>query len=162
MSTPANASDISTLLKHKAIDVKKWIGPGSQEIPDLLVRKCPASAEINDFIPASKEREPDCVRFELTIQYGERFWVVTMEMAFHSMRWVSGETINFPGLMFNVIDQDGNRVPVDYYTLKYTPALEALQPEVWCQAWLQKILKNPAIKIIFAHKTAIKVEEDEA
>ena len=161
MSTTVNASDISTLLRHKAVDVKKWFESGPQKIPDLLVRKCPASAETIEFIPSSKEREPDCARFELTMQSGERFWIVTLEMAFHSMRWVSGETINFPGLMFNVIDQKGNRVPIDYYTLKYTPALKALQPEVWCQAWLQKILKKPVIKIIFAHKIAMEVEVEE-
>lgn len=161
MSTPANASDISTLLKYKAVDVKQWIESGPQGMPDLQVRKCPASAETIEFIPSSKEREPDCARFELTVQYRERFWAVTLEMAFHSMRWVSGDSIKFPGLMFNVIDQEGKRIPIEYYTLKYTPALEALQPETWCQAWLQKILKNPAIRIIFAHKTAIRTEEDE-
>ena len=162
MSTPANASDISTLLKHKAVDVKKWFESGPQEMPDLIVRKCPASAVSTEFIPATKERDPDCARFDLTIQYGERFWSVTLEMAFHSMRWVSGDTINFPGLMFSVIDSEGKRVKIDYYTLKYTPGLDALEPEIWCKGWLQKILKNPTVKIIFAHKTALAVEEDEA
>ena len=161
MSTPANASDINTLLKHKAVDIKKWFKSGTQEMPGLFVRKCPASAKTTEFISATKEREPDRARFELTMQYGEHFWAVTLEMAIHSVRWVSGENINFPGLMFNVINSEGKPVPIDYYTLKYTPALDALQPEVWCQGWLQKILKNPNIKVIFAHKTALVVEEDE-
>lgn len=161
MSTPANASDISTLLKHKAVDVKAWFESGPNEFEDLIVRKCPATAETAEFIVAEKEREPDRARFDLTVQYGEKRWIVRLEMAFYSLRWVSEDSINMPGLMFSALGSDNLPTRIAYYNLKYTPSLDALDPETWCKGWLQKILKHPEIKHLFAHKVEVPAEEYE-
>ena len=161
MSTPANASDISTLIKHKAVDVKAWFESGTSDIDDLIVRKRPAHAEITEFIVAEKERDPDRVRFDLTVQYGEKRWVVRLEMAFHSLRWVSEDSIKIPGLMFSALAPDGMPTPIAYYNLKYTSVLDAMDPETWCKGWIQKILKHPDIKHLFAHKIEVPEKEYE-
>ncbi|AMO58369.1 hypothetical protein GZ77_21855 [Endozoicomonas montiporae] len=161
MSTPANASDISTLLKHKAVDVKAWFESGTAEMDDLIVRKRPVHAEITEFIAAEKEREPDRVRFDLTVQYGEKRWIVRLEMAFYSLRWVSEDSIKMPGLMFNALAQDGMPTRIAYYNLKYTQSLDAMDPQTWCKGWIQKILKHPDIKHLFAHKVEVPAEEYE-
>lgn len=161
MSTPAIASDISTLLKHKTVDVKAWFESGTRQITGLMVRKRPMTAESFEFISATKDKEPDRARFNFIIQYGEKRFNAVFEMAFYSMRWASADTINFPGLLFNVIGESGEPVQIEYFTLKYTPTLDQMEPEVWCKAWLQKVLKSPNIKAIFAHTAPLNSEEDE-
>ena len=161
MSTPANASDISTLLKHKAVDVKAWFDTHPGDIDNLVVRKNSASAQISAFIPSGQDREPDSARFELLVQYGEKRWAVKLEMAFYSTRWVSEGSINLPGLMFNALDSNDKPTKIAYFTLKYTPTLDAMDAETWCRAWVQKVLKHPEIKHLFAHKVPLEAVEEE-
>ena len=71
------------------------------------------------------------------------------------------DSINMPGLMFSALDSDNLPTRIAYYNLKYTPALDALDPDTWCKGWLQRILKHPEIKHLFAHKVEVPTEEYE-
>ena len=162
MTAPVtNCPDISTVLKTKASVVKAWHDSGPRLINDLTVRKFSARAETLGTVEAAKPSSPDKIRFRLLIEQNYKQWAIELEMAFHCSSWIANDgSINSPGLLFNVIDEDGAGRKINYYPLKYTSALEAMDAECWCQAWLQKLLKHPDIKVIFPFKKMVAVLED--
>ncbi|WP_422136781.1 hypothetical protein [Endozoicomonas sp. ALD040] len=155
---PVNASNFLT---QKAADMKSWFESGTQPIEGLNVRKMPARAEPLEYI-ASAGKTKNKARFKLIVSKNFKLWSMDLEMSFFCQPWLSNDGIaNPPGLLFSVIDDEGTIHPIEYLPTVFDYEEEDMNAPQWFSFWIQKILKRPSIKIVFAYKQLIFSELDD-
>ncbi|WP_252177260.1 hypothetical protein [Endozoicomonas sp. 4G] len=157
-TSPVNASDF---LNHKAADIQSWFKSGTQPIEGLNVRKMPARVEPLEYIP-SREKAKNKARFKLIVSKNFKLWSINLEMSFFCQPWLSNDGIaNPPGLLFSVIDDEDTAHPIEYLPTVFEYEEEDMSAPQWFSFWIQKILKRPSIKIVFAYKQLISSELDD-
>ena len=157
-ASPMNASDF---LNQKVVDVKSWYDSGLQPIEGLNVRKMPARVEPIEFIKAEgKSKNTAC--FRLIVSKNYKLWSIDLEMRFFCASWLSNDGIaNPPGLMFSVIDDENNHHPIEYLPTVYTSEEYSMNAPQWVSLWIQRLLKRPSVKIVFAYRQLIASEMDD-
>ncbi|WP_257280911.1 hypothetical protein [Endozoicomonas sp. ISHI1] len=157
-ASPVNASDF---LNQKATDIRCWYESGTQPIEGLNVRKMPARAEPLEYIP-SQGKAKNKARFKLIVSKSFKLWSIDLEMSFFCQPWLSNDGIaNPPGLLFSVIDDENRAHPIEYLPMVFDCDEEGMNAQQWFSFWIQKILKRPSIKIVFAYKQLISSELDD-
>ncbi|WP_062265147.1 hypothetical protein [Endozoicomonas arenosclerae] len=157
-ASPVNAGDF---LNQKAVDIKSWYESDIQPIEGLNVRKMPARAEPLNFIPSSGKAK-NKARFELIVSKNFKLWSINLEMSFFCQPWLSNDGIaNPPGLLFSVIDDEEKAHPVEYLPVVFDHEEDEMNAPQWFSFWIQKMLKRPSIKIVFAYKQLISSELDD-
>ncbi|KEQ14070.1 hypothetical protein [Endozoicomonas numazuensis] len=154
-ASPVNASDF---LNQKAADIKSWYESGTQPIEGLNVRKMPARVEPLDFIP-KQGKNKNKARFKLIVSKNFKLWSMDLEISFFCQPWLSNDGIaNPPGLLFSVIDDEEKVHAIEYLPIVFNYEEDAMDAQQWFSFWVQKFLKRPSIKIVFAYKQLLSSE----
>lgn len=149
-------------LKKKAIEIKTWFDSGPQTIEGLIVRKMPSRLESVTFTKA-KDKAKDTARFQLILHKKYQEWAIDLEMKFYYQPWLNNEGLTRPsGIMFCVVNsEEGKSLAIDYLPIDFSPEQDSLNAPQLSLFWVQKLLKRPSVKYIFAHKRLIATDLDE-
>lgn len=145
-------SSIDELLKYQSARLQQWFSSGDK-IEGLIVRKFPSWLEPVQFIPAGSDVQFDTARFHLMMSNTRDVWRVSVDMVFHlKARLLDDGSTAGPGILFNVLDDDGRMILIDYFVPGITAAPESITPEQWCLHWFRRLAKSHNINRIFAYK----------
>ena len=148
-------SSIDDVLQQQSAAIQQWFSSGGRKIDGLVVRKCPSWLESDQFIKAGSGARFDTARFRLLMCNKRDIWRVSVDMVFHPKVWLMGDgSTAGPGILFNVQDDEGQSVLIDYFEAGNLTSLEldAIMPEQWCLYWFRKLAKSQHINRIFAYK----------
>ena len=146
-------SSIDGLLHDQTVALQRWFARGGQRIEDLIVRKFPSWLEPEQFLNASTDEPFATARFRLMMCNKQSLWRVCVEMVFHDEpRDLEDGSIAEPGILFYVLDDEDQRVEVDYFAANLFPTDLSVTPEQWCLYWFRKLAKSHHINRIFAYK----------
>ena len=149
----APGSTIEQVLETHSSVIKQLIAEGVESFGSLTVRKFPSRLEPESYIPANSAIPFDHARFRLVMSNSREEWRITLDMIFHVRRKLQadGSMLN-PGLQFNVVDEDGKSIFVDYMSLDLTEEENNISSEQWTIQWFQKLVRKSEFSPVFAHK----------
>ena len=146
-------SSIDDLLHDQAAALQKWFAGGGQKIENLIIRKFPSWLEPERFLSTSTNVSFDTARFRLIMRNKENLWRVSVDMVFCHDSWLQEDgSIAEQGIKFYVLDNDGQRVAVDFFAASLFPTEISVTPEQWCLYWFRKLTRSHHINRIFAYK----------
>ncbi|MRI32860.1 hypothetical protein EOPP23_07660 [Endozoicomonas sp. OPT23] len=161
MTATAAKVSASDFIQQRVVDVKSWYDSGSQAIDGLNVRKMPARIKPQEFIKAEGKKK-NSARFSLIVSKNYKLWSIDMEMMFYCQPWLSNEGVaSGPGLMFSVIDEEGESHQIEFLPMTDMEEQETLNAPLWCSYWIQRLLKRQSIKIVFAYRQLVASEMDD-
>ena len=83
----------------------------------------------------------------------ENLWRVTVDMVFHREPWLQEDgSIAEQGVQFFVLNDDEQRIAVDFFAASLFPTDVPLTAEQCCLYWFRKLAKSHHINRIFAYK----------
>ena len=149
----APESSIEQILDKHSSAIKQRIADSEEYFGDLTVRKFPSRLEPEGYIPANNDVPFDRARFRLVMSNSREEWRVTMDMIFHVRKKLLADgSMLDPGLQFNVVDEDGKSIFVDYLSLEITEELACMSCEKWAVYWFQKLVRKSEFSAAFAYK----------
>ena len=149
----APESSIEQILEKHSSTIKQRISDDLESFGDLIVRKFPSRLEPQSYIPADSDIPFDRARFGLVMSNGREEWRVTMDLIFHVRRRLQTDgSMLDPGLQFNVVDEDGKSIPVDYVSLNLAEEDLSMPSEEWAVQWFQKLVRKSEFSVAFAYK----------
>ena len=152
---------LEQLLEHQSEQVRQRLASNQQSFGVLTIRKFPTRLEPVAYISADSDIPFDRVRFDLFLNNTREEWKLSMDMIFHTRRrLLSDGSMVDPGLQFNVVDEEGKSLFVDYVSVEPSEELEAMSPEQWALHWFQKIARRPDFSAVFAHKEFVQELDD--
>lgn len=149
----APESSIEQILEHHSSTIKQLISEGAESFGDLTVRKFASRLEPESYIPANSDIPFDRARFRLVMSNSREEWRVTLDMIFHVRRRLQADgSMLDPGLQFNVVDEDGKSIFVDYMSLELEEEQASISSEEWVVLWFQKLVRKSDFSTVFAYK----------
>lgn len=146
-------SSFGDLLHGQAAALQQWFARGGQKIEDLIIRKFPSWLEPDQFLSVSANEPFDTARFRLMMCNKENLWRVTVDMVFHREPWQQEDgSIAEQGVQFFVLNDDEQRIAVDFFAASLFPTDVPLTAEQCCLYWFRKLAKSHHINRIFAYK----------
>ncbi|MGO0305824.1 hypothetical protein ACTL6P_04285 [Endozoicomonas acroporae] len=146
-------SSIDDLLQQQSAALQQWLASGDRKIEGLVVRKFPAWLESDQFIKAGSGAQFDTARFRLMMCNKYDIWRVNIDMIFHPrVRLLDDGSTAGPGILFNVLDDEGQSVLIDYFEAGVPAPADSITPEHWCTYWFKKLTRSHHINRIFAYK----------
>ena len=146
-------SSFDDLLHGQAAALQQWFARGGQKIEDLIIRKFPSWLEPDQFLSVSANEPFDTARFRLMMCNKENLWRVTVDMVFHREPWQQEDgSIAEQGVQFFVLNDDEQRIAVDFFAASLFPTNVPLTAEQCCLYWFRKLAKSHHINRIFAYK----------
>lgn len=146
-------SSFDDLLHGQAAALQQWFARGGQKIEDLIIRKFPSWLEPDQFLSVSANESFDTARFRLMMCNKENLWRVTVDMVFHREPWQQEDgSIAEQGVQFFVLNDDEQRIAVDFFAASLFPTDVPLTAEQCCLYWFRKLAKSHHINRIFAYK----------
>ena len=149
----APESSIEQILEIHSSTIKQRITDGAGSFGDLTVRKFKSRLEPDSYIPANSDVPFDRARFRLVMSNSREEWRVTLDMIFHVRRRLQADgSMLDPGLQFNVVDEDGKSIFVDYMSLDLSEEPLGNSSEEWAIQWFQKLVRKSEFSAVFAYK----------
>ncbi|USE38294.1 hypothetical protein [Endozoicomonas sp. SCSIO W0465] len=146
-------SSIDDLLQQHSAALQQWFASGDRKIEGLVIRKFPSWLESEQFIKAGSGAQFDTARFRLMMSNQRDIWRVTIDMIFHpKARLLDDGSTAGPGILFNVLDDEDQGIPIDYFAASTPFSADSITPEQWCTYWFKKLAKSHHINRIFAYK----------
>lgn len=156
---------IRTLLEERIRQFKAWSDCNPKAESQLTIRKFPCKAELIDF-RISKQQPLGQAKIKVIFSNKRQVWFVELQLSIftRTIRKTGYEDIK-PGIYFHTTPNK-NQKPELIKSYKiimksvgaYTPA----DFNEWYRYWLQRIFKDPTIKILFAKKILISDKEEDA
>ena len=154
-------SSVEQLLGDKAAAVRQCVKKGQKSIGELTVRRFPTRLEPESYIPADADMPFERVRFRLVMSNSREEWKITMDMIFHTRkRLLEDGSMADPGLQFNVVDENGKSLFIDYMSAEPSEELEHLSGAQWSMFWFRKITRRPEFSSVFAYKEFVRELDD--
>lgn len=149
----APESSIEQILEQRSNTIKQRISGSPESFGDLTVRKFPSRLEPQSYISADSDVPFDRARFALVMSNGREEWRVTMDLVFHVRRKLKDDgSMLDPGLQFNVVDDEGKSIFVDYISLNPAEEQADISCEQWVVQWFQKLVRKSEFSAAFAYK----------
>lgn len=150
-------SSVDEVLNGHSAALKQWFADKDHVLDGLMVRKFPSRLEPDQFMPSSSETPFNVARFRLMMSNAREEWRITLEMVFHSRpRLMEDGSAMGSGILFNVLDEEGAAVTIDYFAIGNNEFSQPLSAGHWCLYWFKKLSKSPKFNQIFAYKTLEK------
>ncbi|WP_263080545.1 hypothetical protein [Endozoicomonas sp. Mp262] len=156
---------IRTLLEERILQFKAWSDTSPKATGNLTVRKFPCQVELLDF-RTSKERQPSGqAKLRVILSNKRQLWSAEMTMSFftRTVRKPGYEDLK-PGIYFHTFPPSGKPELIkSFKIIMNTPgAYEPADFNEWFHYWIQRVLKDPCIKSLFANKQLISENEIDA
>ena len=149
----APESSIEHILETRSRAIKQRIADSKESFGDLTVRKFPSRLEPESYIPANSDVPFDRARFRLVMSNSREEWRVVMDMIFHIRKKLQADgSMLDPGIQFNVVDEDGKNVYIDYMSMNVADEDMAAPCEQWVAHWFQKLVRKSEFSAAFAYK----------
>ena len=146
-------SSVIDVLNNQSAVLQQWFASETQRIDGFIVRKCEAWLEPVEFAKGDGDKEFDNAQFHLMICSKRDIWRIPFDLVFYREPCVQEDGSNAgPGLQFNVLDENGERVLVDYFPASPFQPDRPISAEQFCRYWFAKLLKSHHVNRIFAYK----------
>ena len=157
---------IRTLLEERIRQFKAWSDTKPKADGQLTVRKFPCKAELLEF-RLSKEQQPAAqAKIKIIFSNQRQLWSARMQLSIftRTVRKPGYEDLK-PGIYFHTYPEEGQKpelIKSYKIIMNSSGAYEPPDFNEWYRYWLQRMLKDPAIKTLFAYKELVSDNEEEA
>ncbi|MDD7805471.1 MAG: hypothetical protein PUP46_07915 [Endozoicomonas sp. (ex Botrylloides leachii)] len=157
---------IRTLLEERIRQFKAWSDSKPKADGQLTVRKYPCKAELLEF-RLSKEQQPMAqAKIKITFSNQRQLWAAAMQLSIftRTVRKPGYEDLK-PGIYFHTDPGSGKKpelIKSYKIIINANGAYEPADFNEWYRYWLQRMLKDSAVKTLFAHKELVSDNEIEA
>ncbi len=156
---------IRTLLEERIRQFKAWADTSPGPTGRLTVRKFPCKVELLSFT-TTKEQQPKAqAKLRIILSNQRQLWAAEMTLSIftRTIRKAGYEDLK-PGIYFHTLPPSGKPELIKSFKIIMNSkgAYEPADFNEWYQYWLQRILKDPCIKILFAHKKLVSENETDA
>ena len=157
---------IRTLLEMRIQQFKEWADTNPEIEKGLTIRKFPCNAELIDFQIAESGQQPAAKAIiKISFSNQHQLWSAEMQLSIftRTIRKPGYEDLK-PGIYFHTLSAKGSRPELIKPYKVILDSKGAYQPadfHSWYRYWVQRILKEPTIKTLFAHKKLVLEYDDE-
>lgn len=156
---------IRTLLEERILQFQAWSDSSPRATGNLAIRKYPCRVELLDFRIAKNAQPRGQAKLKVVFSNQRQIWSTTMTMSLftRTVRKVGYEDLK-PGIYFHAFAKQGKPELIKSFKIIMTSAgaYEPADFNQWLYYWLQRVLKDPSIKILFAHKQLLSENELDA
>ena len=163
----SNQKQIRAVLEERIKQFKAWSLSKPKAVGKLYIRKFPCKAELLEFRIAKHHQQPAAqAKIKVIFSNLRQLWSADMTLSIftRTVRKPGFEDLK-PGVYFHTTPSEGNNpelIKAYKIIMNSMGAYEPADFNQWYEYWLQRLLKDPAIKTLFAHKQLFSDIESDA
>ncbi|WP_330926467.1 hypothetical protein [Candidatus Sororendozoicomonas aggregata] len=157
---------VRRVLEERIKQFKAWSDTKPKATGRLMIRKFPCKVDLLEYRTTDENKQPSAqALLRVTFSNQRQIWSADMTLSFftRTVRKAGYEDLK-PGLYFHTKPESGEKpelIKSFKVIMRHRGAYEPADFNEWYAYWVQRVLKDAAIKCLFAHKTLVSDNETE-